>query len=230
MPRVAAADLSADGRRWRDCDSGVSRSATAGIRHPSQRRAHYDDLREICTLQNNKVEGRVSTGVGTRDTSGLSKPNEYRMQRLELYRSIERTLRPFLAGGLYGGILDGVQREVLDSHLVVFEQMGLVKTPRLLEAVSQYCFHLTERRFDTRHPMWLVLEEAPLMVVMPGHKEQFEAWLLTIRKAGASLAFVVNSLEQAEVIGAAMTSENTPTREHHFPNSEALNQQSGTRL
>ena len=184
------------------------------------------ELVDICTLHNNRVEGRVSSGVGTRDLSGLSKPNEHRMKRLELYRSIERSLRPFLRDGLYSGILDGVQNQVLDSHLVVFEQMGLVKTPRLLEAVSQYCFHLTERRFDTRHPMWLVLEEAPLMAVMPRYKEQFDSWLLTIRKAGASLAFVVNSLEQAEVIGASMTSENTPTR-LYFSNSEALTPQSG---
>ena len=184
------------------------------------------ELVDICTLHNNLVEGRVSTGVGTRDLSGLSKPNPDRMARLKLYRSIERSLRPFLRGGLYSGILDGVQNQVLDSHLVVFEQMGLVKTPRLLEAVSQYCFHLTERRFDTRHPMWLVLEEAPLMAVMPRYKETFDAWLLTIRKAGASLAFVVNSLEQAEIIGAGMTSENTPTR-WYFPNIEALTPQSG---
>ena len=184
------------------------------------------ELVDICTLHNNRVEGRVSSGVGTRDLSGLSKPNEHRMKRLELYRSIERSLRPFLRGGLYSGILDGVQNQVLDSHLVVFEQMGLVKTPRLLEAVSQYCFHLTERRFDTRHPMWLVLEEAPLMAVMPRYKDQFDSWLLTIRKAGASLAFVVNSLEQAEIIGAGMTSENTPTR-YYMPNIEALTPQSG---
>lgn len=186
----------------------------------------FTELVTICALHNNKVESRVATGAGTRDISGLSKPNEYRMKRLELYRSIERTLRPFVRGGLYSGILDGVQRHVLDSHLVVFEQMGLVKTPRLLEAVSQYCFHLTERRLDTRHPMWLVLEEAPLMAVMPRYKEQFDAWLLTIRKAGASLALVVNSLEQAAVVGAAMTSENTPTR-WYFPNVEALTPQSG---
>ena len=104
--------------------------------------------------------------------------------------------------------------------------MGLVKTPRLLEAVSQYCFHLTERRFDTRHPMWLVLEEAPLMAVMPKFKEQIDAWLLTIRKAGASLALIINSLELADVLGAAMTSENAPTR-WYFPNKEALTPQSG---
>ena len=184
------------------------------------------ELVTICTMHNNKVESRVSTGVGTRDLSGLSKPNEYRMKRVELYRSIERTLRPFLQGGLYSGILDGVQPHVLDSPLVVFEQMGLVKTPRLLEAVSQYCFHLTERRFDTRHPMWLVMEEAAVLATMPKFKEQIDAWLLTIRKAGASLALIINSLELAADIGAAMTSENTPTR-YYFPNIEALTPQSG---
>ena len=184
------------------------------------------ELIRLCSVHNNNVESRVSTGVGTRDISGLSKPNEHRMQRVELYRSIERTLRPLLKGGLYNGILDGVQPHTLDSHLVVFEQMGLIKTPRLLEAVSQYCFHLTERRFDTRRPMWLVLEEAAILATMPTFQEQIDAWLLTIRKAGASLALVINSLELAAKVGAAMTSENAPTR-WYFPNIEALTPQSG---
>ena len=48
----------------------------------------------LCTLHNNTVESRVATGVGTRDLSGLSTPNEYRMKRVELYRSIERAFRP----------------------------------------------------------------------------------------------------------------------------------------
>jgi type IV secretion system protein VirB4 len=187
----------------------------------------FTGLVQICALHNTRVEGRVTSGVGTRDASGISRPNAYRMKRLELYRDIERALRPFARGGEYGGILDGVQDHLLDAHLVVFEHMGLVKTPRLLEAVAQYGFHLTERRFDTRHPMWLVLEEAPLLAVMPTYKEQFDAWLMTIRKAGASLALVVNSLEQAATMGLRLlTSENTPTR-WYFPNVEALTPQTG---
>jgi type IV secretory pathway VirB4 component len=181
-------------------------------------------LLHICEAHSNRVEPNA---YKRRDVHGLAQADTEMKARHSLFRAVQNAIRPFARGGEYGGILDGVNARALDTHLVTFEQMELVKTPRLLEAVSQYCFHLTERRFDTRRPMWLVLEEAPLMAVMPAYKEQFDAWLMTIRKAGASLALVVNSLEQAAQMGLGLlTSENTPTR-WYFPNVEACTPQTG---
>jgi type IV secretion system protein VirB4 len=181
-------------------------------------------LLHACEAHSARVEPHAYT---RRDIHGLAQADERLLTRLELQRAVQRALRPFCTGGEYGGVLDGVQAGLLDSVLVTFEHGGLVKTPRLLEAVSQYCFHLTERRFDTRKPMWIVAEEAPLLCLMPGAKEQIDAWLLTIRKAGGSLALVINSLQQAARLGTGVLSdENCPTR-WYFPNVEALTPQTG---
>jgi type IV secretion system protein VirB4 len=180
----------------------------------------FSTLLRLCDDQTRRVEERVSKG--TRDAQGLSHPDVHLRARVELQRDVQRALRPFTRGGEYGHLLDGVQETLLDSHLVVFEQKELLNTPRLLEPVSQFCFHITERRFSTNRPMQLVLEEAALVSILPQYKEKFDAWLMTTRKEGVSIAFVINSLQQAAQLGLGLlTEENCPAR-FYFPNSEAL--------
>lgn len=187
--------------------------------YPANERT-FSTFLTICEAHTRRVEERVSKG--TRDAQGLSHPDPYLRARVELQRDVQRALRPFCRSGEYGYLLDGVQETLSDNPLVVFEQKELLNTPRLLEPVIQYCFHLTERRFTTNHPMYLALEEAALVAILPQYKEKFDAWLMTTRKEGVSIGFVINSLQQAAQLGLGLlTEENCPTR-YFFPNKEAL--------
>lgn len=180
----------------------------------------FTALIHLCEAHTRKVEERVNKG--TRDAQGLAHPDPYLRERIEVHRDIQRALRPFTRSGEYGYLLDGVQETILDNHFVVFEQKELLNTPRLLEPVIQYCFHLTERRFTTNRPMYLALEEAALVSILPQYREKFDAWLMTTRKEGVSIAFVINSLQQAAQLGLGLlTEENCPAR-FYFPNAEAL--------
>ena len=55
----------------------------------------------------------------------------------------------------------------------------------------------------------------------PLYKEKFDEWLMTTRKKGGSLGFVINSLQQTanDRVGL-LTTENCPTR-FYLPNTEA---------
>jgi len=187
------------------------------LRLPNERT--FTTLVRLCDDQTRRVEERVTKG--TRDAQGISHPDPYLRARVELHRDVQRALRPFVRGGEYGHLLDGVEDTILDNHLVVFEQKRLLNTPRLLEPVIQYAFHLTERRFSTNRPMNLIIEEATLVALLPQYKEKFDAWLMTVRKEGVSIGFVINSLQQTAQLGVGLlTEENCPAR-FYFPNPEA---------
>lgn len=176
-------------------------------------------LLHLCEDQTRRAEARVS--AGTRDAQGLARPDPYKRERVELQHDVQRALRPFVRGGEYGFLLDGDHDDLEGGHLYTFEQKTLLTFPRLIEPVIQHCFHLTEQRFSTERPMLLVLEEAALVALLPLYKEKFDAWLMTLRKEGVSVGFVINSVRQAASLGLGLlTEENCPTR-FYFPNVEA---------
>jgi type IV secretion system protein VirB4 len=198
------------------------RLAELALLSPDQRT--LSALLHACEAHSARVEPHA---YKRRDIHGLAQADERLLTRLALHRAIQRALRPFCAGGAYGGMLDGVSEREATGLLVTFELGGVLQDAALLAAISAYAFHRIARAFDTRHPMWLVVEEAPLLALLPQFKGQIEAWLMTIRKAGASLALVVNSLQQALAMGLGLlTDENTPSR-YFFPNLRATNAISG---
>ena len=186
-------------------------------RRPKERTLHT--FLQLCEEQTRKAELRVS--AGTRDAQGLAHPDPYKRERVELQREVQRALRPFVRGGEYGFLLDGDHDDLQSGHLYTFEQKTLLTYPRLVESVIQYCFHFTEQRFSTDRPMLLVLEEAALVAMLPLYREKFDAWLMTLRKEGVSVGFVINSVRQASNLGLGLlTEENCPSR-FYFPNPEA---------
>ena len=184
---------------------------------PPQRTLHA--LLQCCEAHTRRVETRVS--AGTRDASGLAHPDPYLRERVERQRDVQRAIRPLTREGEYGFILDGDHDDLATTHLYTFEQSALLAYGRLVSPVIQYLFHFAERRFSTERPMLLALEEAALVATKPLYKDKFDEWLMTTRKKGVSLAFVINSLQQTATMGMGLlTTENCPTR-FYLPNSEA---------
>ena len=186
---------------------------------PARRTLHA--LLQCCEDHTRKVESRVS--AGRRDANGLAQPDPDIRRRVELQRDVQRAIRPLTREGEYGFLLDGDHEDLSTTHLYTFEQSALLTYGRLVSPVIQYLFHFVERRLSTERPMRILMEEAALVATRPLYKDKFDEWLMTIRKKGGGVGFVINSLKQTLNLGlgSLLTDANCPTR-FYFPNAAAL--------
>jgi type IV secretion system protein TrbE len=145
---------------------------------------------------------------------------------LGLQSEIQSALDLFVTGGRLGHVLDHGFDDLAESteRLITFEQRTLLMLPQLIGPAMRAVFHRLERRFDTRTPTLLPMDEFAVLAAIPDFAKQGKEWLMTRAKKNVSLGFATHSLIQLfgegdNTLGALML-EGCPTK-YVLPNPEA---------
>jgi type IV secretion system protein TrbE len=81
--------------------------------------------------------------------------------------AVRNVLREYTAEGAHGGLLDASEDGLGEGWLHTFEQKTLLSMPRLVGPVTNLLFHRQEQRFDTRHPMLVIMDDAAVAWALP---------------------------------------------------------------
>jgi type IV secretion system protein VirB4 len=135
-----------------------------------------------------------------------TKRKDYQEKILELYADVFGALSPFIAGGIYAGVLDGDRDDISGSRFICFEQRTLVGMERLKRPVLRHVFATLEDRFDTRTPTLVTMDEFAVLAAVAydtthaGREKDYakraKEWLMTKAKKNVSLGFATHSLAQ----------------------------------
>jgi len=138
-------------------------------------------------------------------------------------RAVAAALVPYLAGGSYAGVLDGVADDAsgqndTGSHYTVFELRSLLEMDdRVLVPALLALFRQVERRLDGC-PTLIVIEEVWASLMRPEFASRIKQWLLTLRKQNAAVVLVAHSVTQLSDVPIIWGS--CPTR-IYLPNADA---------
>lgn len=134
-------------------------------------------------------------------------------------RDVWAALAPYLAGGSYAGVLDGVSDGTeVDSFYTVFELRSLLEMDdRVLVPALLALFRQVERRLDGR-PVLIVIEEVWASLLRKQFASRIKQWLLTLRKQNAAVVLVAHSVTQLSEVPIIWGS--CPTR-IYLPNADA---------
>jgi type IV secretion system protein TrbE len=137
--------------------------------------------------------------------------------------SAAAALAPYLTGGSYAGVLDGVEHDAIehDSPYTVYELRSLLDLDdRALVPALLALFHHVERQLDGR-PTLIVIEEVWGPLMRTAFAARIKQWLLTLRKQNAAVVLVAHSVTQLrDVPSAQIIWESCPTR-IYLPNADA---------
>jgi type IV secretion system protein TrbE len=136
--------------------------------------------------------------------------------------SVAAALTPYLAGGSYAEVLDGVSSShSADSHYTVYELRSLLDMDdRVLVPALLALFRQVERQLDGR-PALIVIEEVWGPLLRTAFAARIKQWLLTLRKQNAAVVLVAHSVTQLrDVPHAQLIWESCPTR-IYLPNADA---------
>ncbi len=132
-------------------------------------------------------------------------------------------LGPYLAGGSYAGVLDGVEKgdSGCESPCTVYELRSLLDLDdRILVPALLALFRQVERQLDGR-PVLIVIEEVWGPLLRTAFAARIKQWLLTLRKQNAAVVLVAHSVTQLrDGAHAQVIWESCPTR-IYLPNADA---------
>lgn len=214
MDRVEDAGYPLTGEVQAYIESGLR----AVAKQPPSRRT----LRELMTAmaeQTRELDLRARAGrIGA---DGQSRPDTRLEQLVATHHNVRMAIKPFTVEGEYGWLFDADHDDLADGPLHTFEQRQLVTLQRLVRPVTSYIFQRLEERFNTETPTWLPMDEAALTAVLPAYQSKYSEWLMTTRKKGVALGFLINALHQISrsPLGL-MLHDNCPTR-YFLPNPDA---------
>jgi type IV secretion system protein VirB4 len=133
--------------------------------------------------------------------------------------SVAAALVPYIAGGSYAGVLDGVADATeAESPYTVYELRSLLDMDdRVLVPTLLALFRQVERRLDGR-PALIVIEEVWAPLMRSAFAARIKQWLLTLRKQNAAVVLVAHNVTQLS--GVPLIWESCPTR-IYLPNADA---------
>jgi type IV secretion system protein VirB4 len=194
----------------------------SGLRAVAQLPPSKRTIRELVTAlaaQTRELDLRARAGrIGA---DGQSRPDNRLETLVATHNSVRLALKPFTVEGEYGWLFDADHDDLADGPLHTFEQRHLVTLKRLVRPVTSYIFQRLEERFSTDTPTWLPMDEAAMTAVLPTYADKYAEWLMTTRKKGVALGFLINALHQISrsPLGL-MLQDNCPTR-YFLPNPDA---------
>jgi len=198
-------------------------SALQKVRPLPVRQRTLSALLAAMVQQTNTVD--INASAGRRGADGTAQPDT-RLQAIVMeHYNAQMALLPFTTQGEYGWLFDADHDDLAEGPLHTFEQRQLLTVRRLIKPVTSYVFQQIEQRFSTETPTWLPMDEAAITAALPAYAEKYDEWLMTTRKKGVALGFLINALHQ--VAGSAlglMLQDNCPTR-YFLPNPDASSEQ-----
>jgi type IV secretion/conjugal transfer VirB4 family ATPase len=141
------------------------------------------------------------------------------LQRQVQDLAVAAALVPYVAGGSFSGVLDGVSdASEAESHYTVYELRSLLDMDdRVLVPTLLALFHQVERRLDGR-PALIVIEEVWAPLLKSAFAARIKQWLLTLRKQNAAVVLVAHNVTQLSQVPIIW--ESCPTR-IYLPNADA---------
>ena len=143
--------------------------------------------------------------------------------------ALKEALRPYLAGGALGRLLDGGEESwqgnveaAGNERYEVFELKHLMdRSDRALVPVLLCLFRRVERRLSAGRPTLIVIEEAWAALLRSLFAERIRRWLLTLRKENAAVVLVAHSPAQLGAVAQKeILTQSCPTR-IFLPNPDA---------
>jgi hypothetical protein len=116
-----------------------------------------------------------------------------RREQMAVIQSLER----YTGRGSYGYALDGDHDDLTDAPIQGFELLGLLETPRLIDAVTSYLGHRFYQGL-TGAPTLMVCDEAGQYLIHDGFRRQIDALLRLGRDK--KLALLIGTQEATDVL------------------------------
>jgi type IV secretory pathway VirB4 component len=172
---------------------------------------HERTLTALRTILPRRYAPRRAEGVSSAELERA------RREQMAVCQALER----YTGRGSYGYALDGDHDDVTDAPVQGFELLGLLDTPRLIEAVTSYLGHRFYQSL-TGAPTVMVCDEAGQYLIHEGFRRQIDAMLRLGRDK--KLALLLGTQEATDVLDSRLKTllVNQCVTRLYPPNANAL--------